>query len=81
MDRTIFNEAQLDLLQLMAFVKSPEILHELKKVVAAHFAQMAKKEMERMWQSGEMNLQKFDSFRTLHERTPYHKSSYAKYSS
>lgn len=81
MSRTIFNEAQLELLQLMAFVKSPIVLHELKKVISNHFAEMAKEEMERMWKSGEMTQEKFESFRSLHERTPYNKPIYAKHCS
>lgn len=62
---------------MLAFVQSPENLRELKQVVARHFAEKAKREMERMWQTGEMNQEKFDSFRTLHERTPYSKPTYA----
>lgn len=29
--------------------------------------------MDAMWESGEMTQEKFDSFATLHERTPYNK--------
>ena len=79
MERTIFNEAQLDLLQMMAFVQSPEALCELRQVVKNHFTQKAKEEMQRMWQTGEMTQQKYDSFRTLHERTPYNKPTYAEH--
>ena len=75
--RTIFNEAQLDLLQMLAYVQSPENLRELKNVVAQHFAEKAKQEMERMWQTGEMTQEKFDRFRMLHERNPYSKPIYA----
>ena len=81
MERTIFNDAQLQLLKMMAYIQSPEALCELRQVVKEHFAQKAKAEMERMWQTGEMTQQKFDGFRTLHERTPYKKPVYAEHRS
>lgn len=81
MQRTVFNEAQLELLKMMEFVKSKESLKELQHVIALYFAEKAKSEMERMWQTGEMNEEKFESFRELHERTPYSKVKHAEYRS
>ena len=81
MERTVFNQAQLELLRMLAYVHSPESLNELRQVLKMHFAQKAKEEMEHMWQTGEMTQQKYDSFRTLHERTPYKKSTYAEHRS
>ena len=79
MERTIFNDAQLQLLKMLAYVQSPDALSELRQVVKEHFAKKAKEEMERMWQTGEMTQEKYDGFRTLHERTPYQKPVYAKH--
>ena len=81
MERTIFNEAQLELLRMLALVQSPEALSELRKVLKNYFAQKAREEMERMWATGEMSQQKYDSFRMLHERTPYRKQDYAEHRS
>ncbi len=56
---------------MMQWIKNPETLAELKKVIADFFANKAKKEMDAMWAKGEMTQEKLDSFKTLHERTPY----------
>jgi len=71
MQRTVFNQAQLDILNLMTWVKSPEVLEDLKQTVSDFFAKKANEEMDRLWKSGEMNEEKSNSFRSLHERTPY----------
>ena len=71
MPKTVFNNAQLELLKMMSFVKTDESLAELKHVIALYFADKTKKEMESMWETGEMNEEKYESFRHLHERTPY----------
>ena len=33
-----------------------------------------KKELDRLWTDGTLHEEKVESFRTLHERTPYHKA-------
>lgn len=42
-----------------------------KELKANHFAELAKKEIDRLWETGELNEEKVESFRHLHERTPY----------
>ena len=37
-----------------------------------------KKELDRLWTDGTLNEEKVESFRTLHERTPYHKKMFTK---
>lgn len=71
MEATVFNPAQLQLLEMMSFVKSKESLEELKQVISDHFAHLAQKEIDRLWDTGELNEQKVESFRNLHERTSY----------
>lgn len=71
MAATVFNDAQIDLLDMMQWVKSPETLADLKQAISDYFARKAKAEMDAMWSNGEMTQEKFDSFATLHERTPY----------
>lgn len=80
MKATVFNPAQLELLRMMSFVKTDDSMKELKTVIAQYFANKAKQEMEKMWATGEMNDAKFESFRTLHERTPYKKAVHAEHS-
>lgn len=71
MAATVFNQAQLDIIEMMQWIKSPETLAELKKVIADFFANRAKKEMDAMWAKGEMTQEKLESFKHLHERTSY----------
>ena len=71
MAATVFNEAQLDLLNMMQWVKSPEALADLKQAISDYFAKKAKDEIDRMWASGEMTDDKFNGFETLHERIHY----------
>ena len=73
MEHTVFNEAQLDILNMMQWVKSPEVLSDLKQAISDFFAKKAKEEMDALWANGTMTQEKFDSFATLHERTPYRK--------
>ncbi|MQN25876.1 dephospho-CoA kinase [Segatella copri] len=68
---TVFNQAQLELLDMMQWVKSPEALAELKQVISDFFAKKAQEELDAMWERGEMTAEKLKSFETLHERTPY----------
>ncbi len=71
MRTTVFNQAQMQLLDMMSFVRTPEMLAQLNQVISDYFAQQAQEEIDRLWESGELNEQKVESFRHLHERTPY----------
>lgn len=71
---TNFNDAQLKVLEMMSFVKTPEAWHDLQVALSDYFAQKAQEEMEKMWDKGELTQEKIESFRNLHERTPYHKA-------
>ena len=68
---TTLNEAQLQILDMMSFIKSEETLNDLKKVISDFFAQQAQDEIDRLWENGELNEAKVEDFRKLHERTPY----------
>ena len=71
METTVFNTAQLELLKMMSFFNTPESLQELKHVISNYFAQKADEEMSRLWADGTLTDEKVESFRHLHERTPY----------
>ena len=45
--------------------------HEQEVVVSDCFIQMADAELDRMWNEGTFNEERIESFRHLHERTPY----------
>ena len=69
METTVFNPTQLQLLEMLSFVKSKESLAELKQAISNHFANLAQKEIDRLWETGELNEEKVESFRNLHQRT------------
>ena len=48
----------------------------MKKVISDNFVQMADDELDRMWNEGTLNEERIESFRHLHERTPYNKPKY-----
>lgn len=68
MAATVLNDAQIDILNMMQWVKSPETLADLKQAISAFFAKKAKEEIDAMWANGKMNETKFNSFENLHER-------------
>lgn len=69
-----FNDAQLKVLEMMSFVKTPEAWHDLQIALSDYFAQKAQKDMEKLWDSGQLTQEKIEGFRNLHERTPYNKA-------
>ena len=40
-----------------------------------HLASQLQGELDRLWADGTLNNEKVESFRTLHERTPYNKTA------
>ena len=71
MDATVFNPAQMQLLEMMSFVKSDKALDGLKQAISDYFAAQAQNEIDRLWENGDLNDEKVEGFRNLHERTPY----------
>ena len=71
MATTSLNQAQLQILDMMSFVKSDKVLDDLKKVISDYFVRQAQDEINRLWETGELNETKVEGFRNLHERTPY----------
>lgn len=69
--KTALNNAQIEILDMLSFVKTQETLADLKRVISEHFADELEKEMNRLWETGEMTESKVEGFRNLHERTPY----------
>ncbi|MCC8118771.1 MAG: dephospho-CoA kinase [Bacteroidales bacterium] len=65
------NPAQLEILEMTSFVNSDEMLAQMKQAIASYFAKMAQDEIDRLWETGELSEKKVESFRNLHERTPY----------
>ena len=71
MRTTVFNPAQMQLLDMMSFVNSDKALEGLKQAISDYFAAQAQTEIDRLWETGELDENKVEGFRDLHERTPY----------
>ena len=71
--RTVLNEAQLELLDLVSVMDSKEEIEGLRKAITDYLGSQLKGELDKLWANGTLNEEKVECFRTLHERTPYHK--------
>ncbi len=63
----------MQILDMLSFIKTPEALRDLNKVISDYFAKKADSEMSRMWDDGLLSKERIDEFRHLHERIPYNK--------
>lgn len=72
---TGFNDAQLKVLDMMSFVKTPEAWKDLQEALSDYFARKAQDELDNMWANGTISTEKIESFRELHARTPYRKAT------
>lgn len=66
-------EAQMKMLDVVATLDDAVELDGLRRVVCDYLGEQLEREMNRLWDEGKLNEQKIESFRTLHERTPYRK--------
>ena len=73
---TTMNQTLLQILDMLSFIKTPEALRDLNKVISDYFVQMADDELDRMWNEGTLNEERIESCRHLHERTAYNKPQY-----
>ncbi|MEL5893174.1 dephospho-CoA kinase [Bacteroides sp. GD17] len=71
MKTTVFNKAQLEMLDIMSDIRTDEELQELKHAISEFFARRADREMERLWESGQWNEKTLEDLKNAHYRTPY----------
>lgn len=71
MDRTVFNKAQLHLLQMMSFVKTNEELDDVKEAMASYYANKVDEGMDALIASGSISTETIESWGEEHMRTPY----------
>lgn len=66
------SEAQMKLLDVVATLDDAVELDGLRQVVCNYLQSQLDGEMNRLWDEGKLDDEKIESFRVLHERTPYH---------
>ena len=71
MERTVFSPAQLEILDLMAYVESEDTLMEIRDMLSRYFAEKAEKEIDKLWDEGVINETFVEGWKTEHMRTPY----------
>lgn len=74
---TVFNEAQLYILEIMSRIKDEQTLKELKAVVTEFFAKKVEKDLEILGGQGFFSDEWMEKMRHMHERTPYKYSGHA----
>lgn len=65
------HEARMSLLRGVERMSTVEEIQELRDVIAQHYAKKAEDEMDRLWESGQINEQTLDEWAHAHYRTPY----------
>ena len=71
MERTIFNNAQLEILDLMSYVESEAMLNEIRDMLSRYFAEKAQEEIDKLWEAGTINDAIVEGWKAEHMRTPY----------
>ena len=65
------NPTQMHLMRMFSFCRTKSAMENIKKALQKYYADAIDKEMDALWESGEMNDAKQESFRNGHFRTPY----------
>ena len=62
---------QLELLKLYAYNVSEDQLKDIKRMLAAYFAEQATAEMDRLWEEKGWTQKTIEEWKQAHFRTPY----------
>lgn len=73
MEAITFSPAQIHIFKLVSHIKSDAGLEQLRKQLAAFYAQQVDDEMDALWESGQWDEKRLQELRGSHFRTPYNK--------
>ena len=65
------HSARMNLLRGVERMRTIEEIQEFQNVLSQYYAQKVEDEMERLWESGQINEQTLDEWAHAHYRTPY----------
>ena len=71
MQTTIFNQAQMHVLNMASRIKTDGEHERLKDQLAKYYASLVDDEMDELWESGEWNEAKLAELNGSHLRTKY----------
>lgn len=63
---------QVELVKLFAYQVPDNQLSEIKDLLAKYFAEVASKEMDKLWEENQWSDQTMEDWLNEHNRTPYH---------
>lgn len=67
----VLNQAQQEVLNVMSCLRNDEDLYELKKLLITFLNERLQKELDILWDNGQLNEEKLDAYRHEHFRTKY----------
>ena len=68
---TIFNPAQMKILHMMSFIKTPQELDDLENVISKYFANKVDVGMDVLCNSGDITIDTIEEWGKEHLRTSY----------
>ena len=69
MEAITFSQSQIHLLNMVSHIKTENSLELLKEQLSQFYADLIDKEMDELWDSGQLNEQKLKNLRNSHYRT------------
>lgn len=69
MERTVFNPAQMKILQMMSYIKTPQELDNLENVLSQYFAKKVDEGIDELCDNGSITLDTIESWGNEHLRT------------
>lgn len=62
---------QRQIISMIAKLQTPEEVEGVRQVVVNYLSKELDNELEKLWEEGRLTDDKIESFKQLHERTPY----------
>ena len=69
MEQTVFNPAQMKILQMMSYIKTPQELDNLENVLSQYFAKKVDEGIDELCDNGSITLDTIESWGNEHLRT------------
>ncbi len=70
MEHTVFNEAQMKILHMMSYIKTPQQLDNFENAISQYFAKKVDEDMDELCQNGTITLDTIEEWGNEHLRIP-----------
>lgn len=68
MEHTVFNEAQMKILHMMSYIKTPQLLDNFENAISQYFAKKVDEDMDELCQNGTITLDTIEEWGNEHLR-------------